>query len=68
MTLDFVVTDQASVWLFEPLTEEAKKFIRENVGSDEWFWQDHSFVVDYRDAGALSEDLLDEGFVIETRH
>ncbi len=68
MALDFIVTDQASVWLFEPLTEEAEKFIRENVGFDEWLWQAKSLVVDYRDAGALSEDLQDEGFVVVTKH
>ena len=42
MTLDFVVTDQTGVWLFEPLTEEAKNFIREKVGFDECFWQAQS--------------------------
>jgi hypothetical protein len=68
MTLDFVVTDQTGVWLFEPLTEEAKNFIREKVGFDECFWQAQSLVVDYRDAGVLSEDLRDEGFVVATRH
>ncbi len=68
MALDFVVPDPVGVWLFEPLTEEAKNFIRENVGFDECIWQAQSLVVDYRDAGVLSEDLQDEGFVVVTRH
>ena len=68
MALDFIVTDQASVWLFQPLPVEANKFVKENVNFDEWFWQGSSFVVDSREAGALSEDLADVGFVIVTKH
>ncbi len=68
MALDFIVTDQASVWVFEPVTENARKFIREHASFDECLWQDQALVVDYRDAGALNDDLLDEGFVVIARH
>ncbi len=68
MTQDFLITDQAGVWLFEPLTESALKFVRENVNFDEWLWRGRSFVVDDRGAGALAEDLEDEGFIVATRH
>ncbi|WP_363350927.1 hypothetical protein [Methylocystis echinoides] len=65
---DFIVTDQSSVWLFEPLTEAAQRFVRESVNVDEWLWQGQRFVVDYLSAGALAEDLQDEGFSVVTKH
>ncbi|MGJ0392624.1 MAG: hypothetical protein ACR650_07675 [Methylocystis sp.] len=68
MTQDFLITDQAGVWLFEPLSEAAQKFVREKVNLDEWLWRGQSFVVDYRGAGALAEDLEDEGFKVATLH
>lgn len=68
MTQDFLITDQEGVWLFEPMTEAALRFVREKVSFDEWLWRGQSFVVDYRRAGALAEDLGDEGFTLVTRH
>ncbi len=67
-TQDFIVTDQASVWLFEPLTEAAQEFVREKLSFEEWLWEGRRFVVDYLAAGALAEDLQDEGFSVVTKH
>jgi hypothetical protein len=68
MTQDFLITDQVGAWLFEPMTEAALKFVGEKVNFDEWLWRGQSFVVDYRGAGALAEDLEDEGFTVVARH
>jgi hypothetical protein len=69
MTQDFLITDQVGAWLFEPMTEAALIFVRDKVNFDEeWLWRGQSFAVDYRGAGALAEDLEDEGFTVETRH
>ena len=68
MTQDFIITDQASVWLFEALSEAAQKFMRNNVDLDECPCSGQSFAVDFRSAGALAEDLEDEGFTLATRH
>lgn len=67
-TQDFIVTDQASVWLFEPLTEAAQQFVRDRLTFDEWLWQGQRFAVDHLAAGALTEDLRDEGFMVVTKH
>ncbi len=68
-TQDFVITDQASVWLFEPLTKAAQEFVRGgHVGLEEWLWDGQVFAVDYRTAGALAEELQDEGFTLKTAH
>lgn len=55
------IADQEGVWLFEPVTEAALSFVRKKVTFDEWLLRGQSFVVDYRGAGALAEDLEDEG-------
>jgi hypothetical protein len=68
MTQDFLITDQVGAWLFEPMSEAALKFVRDKGNVDEWLWRGQSFVVDYRGAGALAEDLEDEGFAVTTRH
>ncbi len=67
-TQDFVITDQASVWLFEPRTEAAQRFVREKLNFDEWLWLGRRFAVDYLAAGALAEDLQEEGFRVVTKH
>ncbi len=67
-TQDFIATDQSSVWLFEPRTEAAQRFVREKLSLDEWLWQGQRFVVDYLTAGALAEDLQEEGFQVVTMH
>ena len=68
MTQDFLVTDQASVWLFKPLNEIALKFVRDSVNFDELLWRGNFIVADFRDAGVLAEELEDEGFSVVTRH
>ncbi len=70
MTQDFVITDQASVWVFEPRSEAARKFVRDNltVEDEDWLWLGLSFIVDYRMAGAVAEELEDEGFSLVTQH
>jgi hypothetical protein len=68
MTQDILITDQAGVWLFEPLSEGARNFMRNYLSFDELLWRDQALVIDYRDAGGLAEDLEDEGFTIATRH
>jgi hypothetical protein len=68
MTQDFLIIDQAGIWLFEPISEAAKKFAHDSACFDEVMWRDQSLVVDYRAAGAFAEDLEDEGFKLTTRH
>ena len=68
MTPDFIVTDQVSVWLFEPLSEAAFKFVRDNMDLEECPCCGQSFAVDYRNGGLLADDLECEGFSLMTRH
>ena len=68
MTQDFLITDQVGVWLFEPLSEAARHFVRNYLSFDEILWREQALVVDYRDAGAFAEDLEDEGFAIASGH
>ncbi len=68
MTQDFIVTEEASVWLFEPLTKAAQDFLRRAVDPEEWFWRGRSLVIDDRMAGALAEELSDEGLTLDRMH
>ena len=68
MTQDFLITDQVGVGLLQPLSEAARNFVRDYLSFDELLWREESLVVDYRDAGALAEDVEDEGFAIKTQH
>jgi hypothetical protein len=68
MNQDFLIIDQVGVWLFEPLTEAAQKFVHDELNFDEWLWRGRCFAVGYREAGSLAEDLEDQGFTVATRH
>lgn len=68
MTQDFLITDNAGVWLFEPLSEAAIRFTCVNANFDELLWRGKALVVDFRGAAALVDDLEDEGFTLVTRH
>ncbi len=56
------------IWLFEPRTEAAQRFVREKLNFHDWLWLGRRFAVDYLAAGALTEDLQEEGFRVVTKH
>lgn len=63
--MDFKVTTQGSIWLFEPLTERAKNFTGTDLQVEGWQWIGPAFGVDARIANNLVSSLEDEGFVLE---
>jgi len=64
---DFLVTTYGSVWTFQPLTDIAKDFTKNNLDVQDWQWMGRAFGVDYRIANDLLIALEDEGFVMEIR-
>jgi hypothetical protein len=68
MSGDFIVVDQAIVWMFQPLTDAARRFVQDKVTGEDIFRRDLSFFVDHRMAEAIFEDLEAEGFSLITRH
>lgn len=61
---DVDVVDQGSVVLFTPITAEARDFVDDNVGLEDWQWLGGSFAVDARYAGALIEGFESHGFTV----
>ena len=62
-TPDVLVRDAGTLFLFCPLTPEAKEWIDEHVQSDaQWFG--NALVVEHRYALGLAEGMKDEGLVL----
>jgi hypothetical protein len=60
---DVLVRNEGTVFLFCPLTAQAKEWIDEHVQSDaQWFG--NALVVEHRYALGLAEGMKDEGLVL----
>jgi hypothetical protein len=60
---DVLVTNEGTVFLFNPLTARAKEWVDENVDPDaQWFGT--TLVVEHRFAWALAQGMIDEGLVL----
>lgn len=61
--LDVSVEDHGSLWLFRPLTEEAKTWIDDNV-EDAALWFGGALAVEARFAQAMVEGMLADGLEV----
>jgi hypothetical protein len=62
-TPDVLVRNEGTVFLFCPLTTQAKEWIDENVQSDaQWFG--NALVVEHRYAWGLAESVKNEGLLL----
>jgi hypothetical protein len=58
---DIEITNHGSLFLFQPLNDEVKSWLNENVSADsQWFGG--ALVVEHRYAANLAEGLQDAGF------
>jgi hypothetical protein len=63
--VDFRISNVgASVVLVEPVTEEAKAFVSENVEVEGWAWMGRSFAVDPRYLDGLVALAEDAGLTV----
>ena len=61
---DVLVANEGTVFLFSPLSHEAREWIDEHVAADaQWFGS--VLVVEHRYALGLAQGLIDAGFVLE---
>ncbi len=60
--LDFRITDEGPVWMFEPISDTARKFVQQNVPLDKRLWIGSRFAIDHRAAEYLADQLEVEGF------
>lgn len=62
---DFIISNDGSVWRFQPVTQRAKNFTDTELGLESWQWLGPAFVIDANLAQQLMSSLEDEGFILE---
>lgn len=63
--MDFLIVNHGSIWTFQPLTEAAEAHCNEKFPDDcQMFGR--AYVVEWRYARAIVEDLQNEGFAINS--
>jgi hypothetical protein len=63
-TADFLVSNEGTVFLFNPLTARAKRRMDANVHPDS-HWFGSALVIERRYAWALVQSMKDEGLVLQ---
>jgi hypothetical protein len=62
---DVVVTNQgASVVMFQPVTEEAKQWVDDNLELEGWQWLGPAFAVDHRMVEHLIDGMEADGLTV----
>lgn len=59
---DVVCEDHGSIIMFQPLSESARLFFKEDVQSEAWQWMGNGLCLDRRAALQFREILIDNGF------
>lgn len=62
--MDVKVMNHGSVVMVEPVSDEAKTWVNENVGLEGWQWMGNSFAVEPRYLGDLLDGMRAEGFTV----
>lgn len=61
--IDVKVQNEGSIFLFHPLTEAGKDWIKENIDNDAQFFGD-ALVVEHRYAGDIAHGMQGDGLVV----
>ena len=61
---DVLVHNEGTVFLFNPLTARAKRWMEDNVHPDS-YWFGTTLVVEHRYAWALAQGMKDDGLVLQ---
>ena len=65
--IDFEITNEGTVVMVKPLTDEAKEWVDENVHTEGWQWMCGAFACAHRMAGDLISGIEAEGFTLLRR-
>jgi len=63
---DFRVKNEGTIWLFEPVTEQATDWVNDNVLTCDWWG--NSFVVEHRYGPPLLEGIVDAELEVSYVH
>jgi len=64
MKPDVLVENHGSVFMFVPMTQEAREWVDENVGLESWQWLGGGFAVEPRCALDLANGMQADGLVL----
>ena len=64
---DIIVRNEGTIWTFEPVTDQAKDWIAQEIEIESWQWMGPMFAVDHRMAQDLVGVLQEIGFEMERR-
>ena len=60
--VDIEVHNEGTVFVFNPLTDAARAWVKDNVSLESWQkWAGNSFVVEHRFAEGIAKGMLDAG-------
>jgi hypothetical protein len=65
VTPDVLVANEGTVFLFNPLTQQAKEWMDDNVQTEDWQYFGITLVVEHRFAWGLAQGMKDAGLVLE---
>ena len=63
--IDVAVSNEGSLFLFTPLTPEAKQWVKDNVPLESWQWYGDGFAVEPRYSMTLVKGIQAAGLVVE---
>ncbi len=58
---DVKIENCGTLFMFEPVTAEAKEWVDENLGLESWQWFGKRFAVEHRYAGDLIDGMAGDG-------
>lgn len=64
-TPDVTVTNEGSVFLVTPYTQDARDWISENVHTEGWQWMGQSLAIEHRFVSDLVDGMLDAGLDVQ---
>ena len=65
-TTDVLVYDEGTIWLFNPVSKDAKTWIKERVPAEPWQWLCNVLAVEHRYAPAIVGAAMSQGPTIPT--
>lgn len=63
--VDFLVYNEGTIWLFNPLSERANAWVAEHVAAESWQWLCDALAVEHRFAPAIVEAMVGDGLVVQ---
>ena len=62
---DINITNNGSVFSFQPVTKAGKDWIEKNVQTEPWQWLGDTLAIESRFAGELADGMISDGLEIE---